>query len=484
MRVAVMTAPGDVRVEDRPDPTIIEPTDAIIRLAADLRLRVGPVALPRDRAARRATADGPRVRRHRRGGRQRGHHDQAGPVRRRLVLRLRQHLRDLPGRLPDLLRAPGVRRTRRRPGRTAARPAGRRHPGRHPGACPTDDLVPSLLAASDVLGTGWFAAVAAEVGPGKTVAVVGDGAVGLLGVLAAKQLGAERIIAMSRHEPRQKLALEFGATDIVTERGDDGVARDQGPHRRARRALGDRGRRHPGVDDAGHPLHPPRRARRLRRRRPRRRAARHGAVLLPRPPARRPRPGTPLPARPDRPDLEPRRSTRARSSTSTCRSTRPPRATGRWTSAAPSRSCSAPDPANSPATRRATHDATATDTEASTARSPSSPAPPAASAAPPRWRSPAEGAASWWPTSTQAGNRGHGADDRGAGGRALAVALRRDPRRRRPGRARPDRRRRSAASTSPSTTPASSSSPSRPPTSPRTSGTGSSPSTCAACSCA
>jgi threonine dehydrogenase-like Zn-dependent dehydrogenase len=89
---------------------------------------------------------------------------------------------------------------------------------------PSDDLVPSLLAASDVLGTGWFAAVAAQAGPGKTVAVVGDGAVGLLGVLAAKQLGAERIIAMSRHEPRQKLALEFGATDIVSERGDEGIA--------------------------------------------------------------------------------------------------------------------------------------------------------------------------------------------------------------------------------------------------------------------
>ena len=89
---------------------------------------------------------------------------------------------------------------------------------------PSEDLVPSLLAASDVLGTGWFGAVAADVQPGKTVAVVGDGAVGLLAVLAANQLGAERIIAMSRHEPRQKLALEFGATDIVTERGDDGVA--------------------------------------------------------------------------------------------------------------------------------------------------------------------------------------------------------------------------------------------------------------------
>jgi threonine dehydrogenase-like Zn-dependent dehydrogenase len=90
---------------------------------------------------------------------------------------------------------------------------------------PDAGLVPSLLAASDVLGTGWFGAVAAEVRPGKTVAVVGDGAVGLLAVLAARELGAERIIAMSRHEPRQKLAVEFGATDIVTERGDEGVAR-------------------------------------------------------------------------------------------------------------------------------------------------------------------------------------------------------------------------------------------------------------------
>ena len=90
---------------------------------------------------------------------------------------------------------------------------------------PDPDLIPSLLTASDVLGTGWFAAVAAEVGPGKTVAVVGDGAVGLLGILAAHQLGASRIIAMSRHKDRQALAVEFGATDIVEERGEAGVAR-------------------------------------------------------------------------------------------------------------------------------------------------------------------------------------------------------------------------------------------------------------------
>jgi threonine dehydrogenase-like Zn-dependent dehydrogenase len=90
---------------------------------------------------------------------------------------------------------------------------------------PSDELIPSLLAASDVLGTGWFAAVAANVKAGSTVVVVGDGAVGLLGVLSARQMGAGRIIAMSRHESRQKLAREFGATDIVIERGDEGVAR-------------------------------------------------------------------------------------------------------------------------------------------------------------------------------------------------------------------------------------------------------------------
>ena len=90
---------------------------------------------------------------------------------------------------------------------------------------PSEDLIPSLLTLSDVMGTGWFAADAANVKPGSTVAVVGDGAVGLLGVLSAKQMGAKRIIAMSRHASRQKLAREFGATDIVTERGDEGVAR-------------------------------------------------------------------------------------------------------------------------------------------------------------------------------------------------------------------------------------------------------------------
>jgi threonine dehydrogenase-like Zn-dependent dehydrogenase len=90
---------------------------------------------------------------------------------------------------------------------------------------PSPELIPSLLTLSDVMGTGWFAAVAAQVRPGMTVLVVGDGAVGLHGVLSARQMGAARIIAMSRHEKRQQLAIEYGATDIVIERGDEGVAR-------------------------------------------------------------------------------------------------------------------------------------------------------------------------------------------------------------------------------------------------------------------
>ncbi|MBW8800788.1 MAG: zinc-dependent alcohol dehydrogenase family protein [Streptomyces sp.] len=90
---------------------------------------------------------------------------------------------------------------------------------------PAEEFLPSLLTLSDVMGTGWYAAQAAEVKPGSTAVVVGDGAVGLCGVIAAKEMGAERIIAMSRHESRQRLAREFGATDIVAERGEEGVAR-------------------------------------------------------------------------------------------------------------------------------------------------------------------------------------------------------------------------------------------------------------------
>lgn len=90
---------------------------------------------------------------------------------------------------------------------------------------PDASLIPSLLTLSDVMATGWHAAIAAGVTKGSTAVVVGDGAVGLCGVIAAAQLGAERVIAMSRHESRQKIASAFGATDIVAERGKEGAAR-------------------------------------------------------------------------------------------------------------------------------------------------------------------------------------------------------------------------------------------------------------------
>jgi len=224
MRGAVIYAPGDVRVEDRPEPTIVEPTDAVIRLSAtcicgsDLWPYRGadPVAQPSPI-----------------GHEYVGIVDEVGSS----VSTVR------PGQFVvgsffasdntcEICRA-GYQTScvQRQPGAPDGAQAQRMRVPLADGTLvatpelPDDDLVPHLLAASDVLGTGWFGAVAAEAGPGKTVAVVGDGAVGLLGVLAAQQLGAERIIAMSRHEPRQQLALEFGATDIVTERGEEGVAR-------------------------------------------------------------------------------------------------------------------------------------------------------------------------------------------------------------------------------------------------------------------
>src|SRR3954464_14703429 len=224
MRGAVLPAPGDIRVEQRPDPTIEQPTDAIIRLAATCVC--GSDLWPYRGIE---SVDGPAPMGHEYVG---------------IVEEVGSDVRDVrPGQFvvgsffasdntceicqagyqsrcvhAELVGAIGTQAEYARiplaDGTLVATPEP-----------PGEDLVPSLLAASDVLGTGWFAAVAADVQPGKTVAVVGDGAVGLLGVLAAQQLGAERIIAMSGHEQRQQLAREFGATDIVTERGDDGVAR-------------------------------------------------------------------------------------------------------------------------------------------------------------------------------------------------------------------------------------------------------------------
>jgi threonine dehydrogenase-like Zn-dependent dehydrogenase len=223
MKGTVLYGPGDIRFEDRDDPNIQEPTDAIVRLAATcvcgsdlwpyrgLQSIDGPTPMGHEYCGvveevgsavksikpgqfvvgSFATSDNTCPHCH--------YGYQSSCIHREFMLRAQAPFLRVPQADGTLVPTPG--------------------------GIPSKDLVPSLLAASDVLGTGWFAADAANVKPGGTVAVVGDGAVGLLGVLSAKQMGAGRIIAMSRHEARQKLAREFGATDIVTERGDEGVAR-------------------------------------------------------------------------------------------------------------------------------------------------------------------------------------------------------------------------------------------------------------------
>jgi len=222
MRGTVLYAPGDVRFEARDDPKILKPTDAIIRIAATC---VCGSDLWPYRGANPVTQPTPM------GHEYCGMVEQVGsavgsvkpgqfvigsffasdntcPNCRAGYQSGCQHAEFVGGAQAPILRVPLA------DGTLVTTPD-----------APPDDLIPNLLALSDVMGTGWFAAEAANVKPGRTVAVVGDGAVGLLGILSAKLMGAERIIAMSRHESRQKLAREFGATDIVTERGDEGVAR-------------------------------------------------------------------------------------------------------------------------------------------------------------------------------------------------------------------------------------------------------------------
>jgi threonine dehydrogenase-like Zn-dependent dehydrogenase len=221
MRGVVMYAPGDVRVEDRPEPTILKPTDAVIRLTAtcicgsdlwpyrgaDDVSRPTPMGHEYAGIVEEVGADVSSVKPGQFVVGSFFASDNTCEICRAGYQSSCVHRQGIgaEGAQAELMRVPWAE------GTLVATPD-----------LPSEDLVPSLLAASDVLGTGWFGAVAAEVGPGKTVAVVGDGAVGLHAVLAAQQLGAERIIAMSRHEPRQQLAREYGATDIVTERGDEG----------------------------------------------------------------------------------------------------------------------------------------------------------------------------------------------------------------------------------------------------------------------
>jgi threonine dehydrogenase-like Zn-dependent dehydrogenase len=222
MRGAVMYGPGDVRVEEREEPRIVEPTDAVIRLSAtcicgsDLWPYRGfdawdwPVAMGHEYAGI-VEEVGSDVSNVKPGQFVIGSFfasDNTCEICRAGSQSSCVHRQGVSGAQAEYLRVPLA------DGTLVATPA-----------VPAEDLVPNLLAASDVLGTGWFGAVAAGVGPGKSVAVVGDGAVGLLGILSARQLGAERIIAMSRHESRQQLAREYGATDIVEERGDEGVER-------------------------------------------------------------------------------------------------------------------------------------------------------------------------------------------------------------------------------------------------------------------
>jgi threonine dehydrogenase-like Zn-dependent dehydrogenase len=222
MKGTVLYGPHDVRFEERPDPKIIEPTDAVIRIAAtcvcgsdlwpyrgvDLSEEPMPMGHEYCGVVEEVGRDVKNVKPGQFVVGSFFASDNTCPI-----CKSGYQSRCVDARLmgDEGAQAPYLR-VPLADGTLVATPE-----------MPTDNMIPSLLATSDVLGTGWFAADAAEVKPGKTVVVVGDGAVGLLGVLSSRQMGAERIILMSRHEERQKLGREFGATDIVTERGDEGV---------------------------------------------------------------------------------------------------------------------------------------------------------------------------------------------------------------------------------------------------------------------
>jgi len=222
MKAAVLHAPYDVRFEDRPEPKIEEPTDAIIRMSATC---VCGSDLWPYRGAQ--PVDGPTTMGHEYCGIVEEVGSAVKSVRRgQFVIggfafsdntcpncNAGYQSRCMHGGFFNTAQAPMLRVPLADGTLMATSDK------------PAAAMVPSLLTVSDVLGTGWFAADAANVQPGKTVVVVGDGAVGLLAVLAAKQMGAGRIVAMSRHKARQDLARLFGATDIVEERGEEGIAR-------------------------------------------------------------------------------------------------------------------------------------------------------------------------------------------------------------------------------------------------------------------
>jgi threonine dehydrogenase-like Zn-dependent dehydrogenase len=222
MRVTTIHGPKDIRLEDRPASTIDAPTDAIVKVVA--ACICGSDLWPY-RGENEITAGDPIG------------HEMVG-----IVEEVGSEVRSFkPG---DFVIAPFCHCDNTCPHCRAGMTSGCENLGFTQGGqgeyvkvfqaegslvktsgTPDESLIPSLLTLSDVMATGWHAAVASQVRRGSTAVVVGDGAVGLCGVLAAAELGAERVIAMSRHESRQKIATEFGATDIVEERGEEGEQR-------------------------------------------------------------------------------------------------------------------------------------------------------------------------------------------------------------------------------------------------------------------
>jgi threonine dehydrogenase-like Zn-dependent dehydrogenase len=219
MRVTTIHGPGDIRLEERPTPTIEHPAQAVVRVVAGCICGSDLWPYRGENPIKAGSPIG---------------HEMVGVVEEvgREVSRFR------PG---DFVVAPFVHCDGTCPHCRAGMTSACQHGGMTTGGqgeyalvqqadgslvategMPDADLVPSLLTLSDVMATGWHAAVAAGVGKGSTAVVVGDGAVGLCGVLAASQLGAERVVALSRHAPRQELARAFGATHVIAERGEAG----------------------------------------------------------------------------------------------------------------------------------------------------------------------------------------------------------------------------------------------------------------------
>jgi len=222
MRVTTIHAPGDIRLEERPEPTIDHPAQAVVKVVA--ACICGSDLWPY-RGENPITPGSPIG------------HEMVG-----VVEDIGPDVHDI--RVGDFVIAPFVHCDNTCPHCRAGITSACQNQGFTVGGqaeyavvhqadgslvrtdgMPEEKLIPSLLTLSDVMATGWHAAVAAGVRPGSTAVVVGDGAVGLCGVLAAAQLGAERVVAMSRHESRQRLATDFGATDIVPERGEAGEQR-------------------------------------------------------------------------------------------------------------------------------------------------------------------------------------------------------------------------------------------------------------------